>query len=388
MTLSHTFQFIRLGLRQGDAVVRAGLLFLALPLFLLLSLFNAHLFALTRFAFGGPLRAAIFLSIWLSAVRKLANGGKCTIKKDLSGKVALVTGGNKGIGLKTAKNLSRLGCSIIIACRDLDSGRAALTDIQSSAPTSSLSPSSTVQKFELLQINLSSQQSIHTFISLFEKLNMRLDYLINNAGMGQTGTFRRTEDGFQEVFGTNYLGPFSLTLQLLPWIQKYNTKIVILSSLMHMECPDDLTVDEMLAVSEDPKHIWLQYSYSKLALLWFTRELQKRLQENGSKATVYAVHPGAVRTDIFNSIPFSFLTVMIRCLGWVLFKSPNQGCQTSLFCVLSDSAIPGGYHVDAHPTDPSPLGADDVKAKDLFQRSLKLLNLSPAFASSLPVSNN
>jgi len=124
---------------------------------------------------------------------------------DQTGRVAIVTGANSGIGYETAKALAQKGATVILACRSLAKGETAVSQIRQETPTA---------KLDLMQLDLSDLSSVHQFVQEFKERHTRLDLLINNAGV-MVPPFTKTKDGFELQFGTNHLGHFALTGLLL-----------------------------------------------------------------------------------------------------------------------------------------------------------------------------
>lgn len=205
----------------------------------------------------------------------------------IDGKVVIVTGANSGIGKETAIDLARRGGKIYIACRDMKRGEDALKEIKERSES---------QNVYLLQLDLSSMESIRQFSKKFHELEAQLHVLINNAGVMAIPR-ATTKDGFEMQIGTNHMGHFLLTNLLLDLLkQSAPSRVVVVSSLFHWYGRinrEDLN-------SEKSYWRWIAYGQSKLANILFTRELARRLE--GSGVTANAVHPGAVRTELMRDI--------------------------------------------------------------------------------------
>ncbi|KAF6771483.1 hypothetical protein AHF37_10263 [Paragonimus kellicotti] len=172
----------------------------------------------------------------------------CIIVERLDGKLALVTGANSGIGLSIVAELARRGCRVIMACRNLDRGRAAkeliLSQYGSSKPDSvkvdvadiCVIPSLTTVESDLLileKLDLASLDSVKDFANRVSKNFTKLDFLINNAGL-IAKEYATTVDGFEMTMGTNYLGPFLLTSLLLPLLERgAPSRVINVSSVGH-----------------------------------------------------------------------------------------------------------------------------------------------------------
>ena len=187
---------------------------------------------------------------------------------DLTAKVAIVTGANTGIGYEMARALAHKKATVILACRNMDKGEAAVRQIRQEYPEA---------KVELLQVDLSELASVRRFADEFTSHYDRLDILINNAGIMAT-PFGKTADGFELQFGTNHLGHFALSGLLFSHIiHTPRARVVTVSSWGHHFGVIDF--DNLNAEKNyDPERA---YAQSKLANLLFTYELQRRLEQIG-----------------------------------------------------------------------------------------------------------
>ncbi|CAG2173285.1 unnamed protein product [Oppiella nova] len=242
---------------------------------------------------------------------------KCKSERRLDGKVVIITGANTGIGKETALQLSLRGAKIYIGCRDLEKAESAVNDIKSVNPGADITS---------LKLDLSSLKSIRHFANEMEEREPIIDILVNNAGIMMCPEWQTT-DGFEMQFGTNYLGPFLLTLTLLPQLQRAPKARVVSVSAKYYEV-GKLYFDNLNLRNGkyDPTRA---YAQSKLAQVLFTRELSRRLGQ-GSTVTCYALHPGVIKTDlqkhVFNNDP----------IRDILFLNTEMGVQTTLYCVLDE----------------------------------------------------
>lgn len=205
--------------------------------------------------------------------------------QSLSGKTAIVTGANSGLGLITAKELAGKGCHVVMACRSADKAETAAKEIKNAYPNASI---------EIIALDLSSMDSIKTFSDEIHLRFKAIDLLCNNAGVMDI-PFRKTTEGFEMQFGTNHLGHFALTGRLLDLIaHTEGARIVTTSSLMHI--PGKINFDD-LHWSKGYSG-WGAYFQSKLANLLFTYELERKLKISGAKAISVASHPGYASTNL------------------------------------------------------------------------------------------
>ena len=214
-------------------------------------------------------------------------GWKASDIPDQSGRVAVVTGGNGGLGLETSRQLAAHGAVVVIGARNLDKAETARRDIQSTVPGASI---------EIRALDLGSLASIAAFAAEVKAAHPRIDLLFNNAGIMavKEGT---TVDGFETQFGTNLLGPFALTLQLLPALLAAQApRVVSTTSTARWRAGKyDLSNPHMHGCY-DP---WDAYGMSKRADLQFAFELNHRLQGRGLRA--FAADPGFSKTDLQTS---------------------------------------------------------------------------------------
>ena len=255
---------------------------------------------------------------------------------DQSGRVAIVTGANTGLGYYTAAALAEAGAHVVLAVRNLAKGNEALARIVAASPQA---PKADVT---LQEIDLSSLDSVRSAAKALRSAYPRIDLLINNAGVMWTPK-QVTKDGFEMQFGTNHLGHFALTGLLLEhMLPVRGSRVVTVSSQGHRIRAaihfDDLqwerSYDRIGA-----------YGQAKLANLLFTYELQRRLsvQEDAEKSTIaVAAHPGGSNTELARNIP-SILKPVANILGPVLFQSAEMGALPTLRAA-TDPAVQGGEY--------------------------------------------
>jgi NAD(P)-dependent dehydrogenase (short-subunit alcohol dehydrogenase family) len=198
---------------------------------------------------------------------------------DQAGRIAVITGGNSGIGLEAARFLAGRGARVVLACRDEARAASAAADITASMAGAEV---------ETLPLDLSALESIRAAAGQIRSRYPRLDLLINNAGVMMT-PHRRTADGFELQFGTNHLGHFALTGLVLPSLLPVpGSRVVTISSNGHKVGRvrfDDLQSERRYRRAG-------AYAQSKLANLLFTYELQRRLAAAGDATIAVAAHPG------------------------------------------------------------------------------------------------
>ncbi|MGZ4706233.1 MAG: oxidoreductase [Acidimicrobiales bacterium] len=205
---------------------------------------------------------------------------------DQSGRTAVVTGANGGLGLETAKALAAAGAHVVMAARNQDKAAAAAESIRSATPGASL---------ELVPLDLGSLDSVRAAAEQISSAHPTIDLLVNNAGVMGIPE-RATADGFEMQFGTNHLGHFALTALLLPSVLRADAPRVVsvTSTARHLGRP---------ARADNP-HLhgsygeWKAYGQSKLANYHFAIGLQRRFEAAGAPAASLAAHPGLSNTDL------------------------------------------------------------------------------------------
>lgn len=216
-------------------------------------------------------------------------------------KAVIITGANSGLGFETAKKISKNDdYQVILACRNKEKAEHAKNEIVTETSN---------QNIKVMILDTSSLTSVRNFVEEFKQLNIKLDCLVCNAGISpmHSGT---TEDGFELVFATNYIGHFLLTNLLLPYITE-DGKIINVTSDMHNP-PDGLIWKEPDLLAHPKEDDRKKYSYSKLCNIYFTYELDKRLRENNSSITVNAFNPGMMETNFTGGLRNPMRTAIIK----------------------------------------------------------------------------
>jgi NAD(P)-dependent dehydrogenase (short-subunit alcohol dehydrogenase family) len=241
---------------------------------------------------------------------------------DLTGRTALVTGANSGIGFEAAVELAAHGAHVVLGCRDSVKADIAADRIVGSAPKASV---------EVLPLDLSSLDSVRRAAAKFATEHARLDMLINNAGIMGT-PYQLTGDGFELQFETNHLGPFALTGLLLDTLLTTGgSRVVTVSS--HMAMLGHFNFSNL----QGRHNRWLAYGTTKLANLAFTYELDRRLRAYGERTIAVAVHPGWTRTNLFSSRS-------IARLG----QPPERGALPTLYAATAPGVEGGDFYGPRH----------------------------------------
>lgn len=263
----------------------------------------------------------------------MTNNPKWTVGDigDQSGRVAVITGANVGLGLETARELMRNGAHCVLASRTRSKADAALAELLADLPGATA---------EVIPLDLASQKSVGNFAEQFNATHSRLDLLINNAGIMMVPQ-GQTEDGFESQLGTNHLGHFALTgLLLARLLATDNSRVVTVSSLAHRSGAIEFD-NLMFEIGRyTPMHA---YSRSKLANLLFAFELQRRLDKAGSGTISVAAHPGIAGTNLANHFFDRWFMKPVKQVLGVALQSPAQGAQPTLRAA-TDPEVSGGEY--------------------------------------------
>ena len=249
---------------------------------------------------------------------------------DQTGRVAVVTGANSGLGLSIADALAGAGARVVMACRNLEKAEAAAATITAKAPKGTV---------EVQRLDLADLASVAAFADAFLAADDRIDILANNAGLMAVDQ-SRTADGFETQFGVNHLGHFALTLELLPLLQAAPaSRVVSMSSLGHRR--GSMHFDDLMFSRSYSR--WGAYYQSKLANLLFTSELQRRLAAAGSSTIALAAHPGFAHTDL-GTEGTSFVNRALGPIYPVFSQSARRGAEPALRAATDPDAVGGQFY--------------------------------------------
>jgi NAD(P)-dependent dehydrogenase (short-subunit alcohol dehydrogenase family) len=248
---------------------------------------------------------------------------------DLSGKVAIVTGGYSGIGVETVRGLAGAGATVIVPARDHAKAVGNLADVAGDVT--------------IMAMDLADLATVRAFAAEFAAQHDRLDLLVNNAGI-MACPLTRVGSGWEQQFGVNHLGHFALAQALMPLLEKTaalpgsDVRVVALSSTGH-KLSDIRWDDPNWETGEYDK--WQAYGQAKTADALFAVGMNARLAKHGARA--FAVHPGGIMTPLQRHLDTEEMTA----LGWMnedgelseqaakMFKSVTQGASTTLWAATS-----------------------------------------------------
>ncbi|KAI9484600.1 hypothetical protein BDB00DRAFT_792750 [Zychaea mexicana] len=288
---------------------------------------------------------------------------------DLSGKVAIITGSNTGIGRVCALEMARKHCQIIVASRSEDKGQAVVSEIKSATGN---------EKVEFVKLDLLSLQSVKTFADTFKSRYDKLHILLNNAGV-MLCPYGLSEDGLETHFATNHVAHYYLTMQLLPLlIKSAPSRIVNVSSKGHQMT--SLSARSLDKVNDEKGYnSTLQYGLSKACNILFTRELAKRLESRGiHNVYVNSNHPGVVKSDLTrHAIEQKSIWATVLESDYVGIPT-EKGSLTQLYLATSPEVesmdIKGKYYVPfGKPGSVNPYSRCDKNAIKLWEFTEKLL---------------
>jgi len=278
---------------------------------------------------------------------------------DQTGRTVVVTGANSGIGLVTARVLAAAGARVILACRNVDKGKAAAAPLADTV--------------EVRALDLANLTSVREFAASIDE---PIDVLVNNAGV-MAVPLRRTVDGFEMQIGTNHLGHFALTGLLL---DRVRARVVTVSSSAHMVGRIRLTD---LNWERRRYRRWAAYGQSKLANLLFAYELHRRLAAAERTIGSYAAHPGYAATNL-QSHTESLLDHIMALGNRLVAQSAAMGALPSLYAATAEAPSgsfigpsgPAGQHGYPKVVNSSRASKDTVVASDLWALSEKLTDVT------------
>jgi NAD(P)-dependent dehydrogenase (short-subunit alcohol dehydrogenase family) len=286
---------------------------------------------------------------------------------DLTGRVAVVTGGTSGLGEETARAFAAAGATVVLTARDAEKGAATVAALREKVPAGDLTAG---------VLDLTSLASVREFAAWLLARHDRVDILVNNAGVMAT-PFSRTADGFELQFGTNHLGHFLLTGLLAPaLVRGAPARVVNLSSGGHV-ASDVLWDDPNHLTTEADYDPWKAYGQSKTANILFTVELDRRLAARGVRA--YAVHPGMVATNLARNLtPSAGKALGDRVAKAKLppVKRVPAGAATQVWAAVAPelAEVGGIYLADCAPSDQhAPWALDPDAAARLWAMSEELV---------------
>ena len=254
---------------------------------------------------------------------------------ELTGRLAVVTGANSGLGLEISGALAAAGADVIMTSRDEQKGADARRGLLARSPRGTL---------EVRSLDLASLESVRAFAARVVSDSRPLDILVNNAGVMAVPERLETADGFELQFGTNHLGPFALTGLLLPALRAApeGGRVVSTSSFVARRG----RITRAALAGSAPYDPWPVYRMTKLANLVFARELQARSSARGWGVVSVAAHPGFSTTELAANGPLRGRRMpnAIRSMSLLVGQSAADGARPTLHAATAPDAEPGGYY--------------------------------------------
>ncbi|KAJ2826038.1 Retinol dehydrogenase 14 [Coemansia sp. 'formosensis'] len=274
-------------------------------------------------------------------------------------KTAVVTGANCGIGFETAKALGCAGFHTILACRSAERGKEAVESLEQQAELEG--------RFEFMELDLASLESVHNFVELFKARNSSLDILVNNAGVACP--YNQTAEGIEMQFGTNHVGHFALTLGLLDNLKRADdgARVIVVSSMAAFM----VARISYEGVEQEREFFSMRnYALSKLANMTFAKTLAARL--DGSGVTVNAVNPGAVATNLNrHGVKYDYQ----RAILGAMFLDAPTGSICSIYAALSPDVegVTGKFYSRSLPMDMHPMALDATEQDKMWTYTEELV---------------
>jgi NAD(P)-dependent dehydrogenase (short-subunit alcohol dehydrogenase family) len=298
---------------------------------------------------------------------------------DQSGRLAVITGANGGLGLVTSRELARAGARVVLAVRDIERGSAAAAEIRENVPEALV---------EVAELDLASLASVRAFAETIAGRHERIDLLVNNAGVMATPR-RTTVDGLELQIGTNHFGHFALTGLLLPnLLAARSPRVVTISSTLHAY--GRMTFDDLNR--ERGYNRYLAYGQAKLANLLFALELERLARRHGTRLVSMAAHPGYAATNLqLAGVGFAPARAVMAGANRIFALSPLMGALPTL-CAATLPQLPGGTFVGpsrfggyrGYPglNTPSARARDEDSARRLWEVSEDLTKVHFSFQDS------
>ena len=308
-------------------------------------------------------------------IKKWATGPLNPIKKDLTGKLVVITGSSDGIGLEAAKDLLKSNATVIFACRNKSKTEGIINTFPENLKKNSI----------FLPLDLESFKSIENFAKEIKSKHPKIDILINNAGLSSWGNPHKTEDGYMNVYQVNYLGGVLLTLLLLDHFNEKESKIINLSSTEYKRAKlvygDSKYLNNYnLMFDHFSQMVYKQtfYSNTKLLVIYFTQYLAELAEEKYPYLKIVCLHPGVIFTKIFmldNLLYKIFFNIFVRSIFYLFTKDVVHGAQTTLFLSYSDNKnlVNGAYYNTLSVEKYIPIAKDIKLRNEMINETLNNL---------------
>lgn len=302
----------------------------------------------------------------------------------LKGKLVVITGGNTGLGLESAKRLAAGGATVVLTSRNVAKGARAVDSVKSYVMEKNGQGNDNIYTLPLDLCNLESVKAFPDILRNSEafKSTQHIDVVLNNAGVMAVPDLQLTKDGYEKTFQSNHLGHFALTAGLIPLLNANGSRIVNVSSMAYLIASKGLDMTNLNGELEYKP--WDAYGRSKLENILFTKELQNRADAAGKKITVVALHPGAVRTDLprymmggedkfvsMQDATPSNVDMLKAAPAFYFTKSVERGANSQVFlsALQGGNDVKGKFFINMKENDLLPAALDMDKAKELWKVS-------------------
>ena len=305
----------------------------------------------------------VLLPIILYFLKKYINGGVNNKTHDLTGQFIIITGASSGIGKVSALHLINSNAKVIFECRNEERAKKSMEEI----------PITLKQNAEYLNLDLCNFESIIYFTNIIKEKYPKIDILMNNAGAHPRLNLGLTKNNYENSFQGNYIGPFLLTILLIPHMN-FKGRIINVSSIAHRFVNFDENIIKIMDNYDEIKKKYLNgkyidslnlYSIEKCFMMYFTSYFKDIFENKNIDLKIVSLHPGSVYTDFVRfgedyTIVYYGLKIFSP-LFWFLCKSPFQGAQTQLFLSYVDynELINGGYYADCKLTEQGKISKDE-----------------------------
>ncbi|MCW8832796.1 MAG: oxidoreductase [Colwellia sp.] len=291
---------------------------------------------------------------------------------DHTGRLAIITGANTGLGYQTALAMVAKNIKVVMACRNVDKAQEAKYSMLAEVPNADI---------EILKIDLSSLASVRSAVSEFRRKHDKLDILVNNAGI-MYPPYSKTKDGFESQMAVNCFGHFLLTSLLMDYFpDSPNSRITWLSSIAHKSGEINFA-----DINFKTKYSAMaSYSQSKLTCLMYALELARKLKAEGKQIKSICAHPGVSNTDLSRNMPQWIHNIVKYTVMPLIAHSPRKAALPTLEAALSPTAQSGQYYGPQGPfqmSGPSGIALIATQAQDT-EVAKKLWKLSEQLTGAI-----
>ncbi|EDR26439.1 restnol dehydrogenase, putative [Entamoeba dispar SAW760] len=294
----------------------------------------------------------ILIGVFLFLLKMYCNGRQNLIEKDLKDKVVVITGGTHGMGIALVRELLKRHATVVSFSRNESLAQRISSELIKEFPNA---------QFEHITMDLGDLKIVKEATEMCIEKYPEIDYIIDNAGI-LISPFTKTKQNLEGIIGINYVGHFLFNLKLLNALKIRHGRFIITSSIMAQFADKPITLD----CKKDHFNCYQRYSQSKLALMMMAKELSL----HGIEAV--SIHPGVVVSNILNKYP-TFIQWGYKILGFFIFKSVEDGIQTALHCIFSDSIVNGGYYKDCECSTLYKRAENTIERQEIWDKTYEII---------------